>query len=99
MSTDRAGRYFVSILCELGTEALPLSPKTGGVGLGQKDLFVTSDGFTSGDPRYTRKYAAKLACLPGEGVLSEEGFWSAPRTLARQGGVCQRVKRPATTAA
>ena len=32
-----------------------------GIDVGIKDLFVTSDGFKSGNPRHTAKYAAKLA--------------------------------------
>jgi len=49
ISKDRANRYFISCLCEID--------------LGLKDLFVTSDGFKSGNPKYTTKYAAKLAYL------------------------------------
>jgi len=63
ISKDRAGRYFVSCLCQKDTEALPVVPKTTGVDLGLKDLFITSDGFKSGNPKYTKKYATKLTYL------------------------------------
>lgn len=61
VSKDTAGRYFVSCLCEFEPTLLPVTDKKVGVDVGIKDLFVTSDGFKSGNPRHTEKYAAKLA--------------------------------------
>lgn len=61
VSKDFSGRYFVSCLCEVETESLPTTSKMVGIDLGLKDLFVTSDGHRSGNPRYTAKYAVKLA--------------------------------------
>lgn len=61
VSKDHAGRYFVSCLCEFDSTLLPVTDKKVGVDVGIKDLFVTSDGFKSGNPRHTAKYAAKLA--------------------------------------
>ncbi|WP_299022244.1 RNA-guided endonuclease TnpB family protein [uncultured Photobacterium sp.] len=61
ISKDCAGRYFVSCLCRFAPNPLPISKKTIGIDLGLKDLVVTSDGFKSGNPRYTDKYAKKLA--------------------------------------
>ena len=61
VSKDQAGRYFVSCLCEFEPTLLPVTDKKVGIDVGIKDLFVTSDGFKSGNPRYTAKYAAKLA--------------------------------------
>ena len=58
---DQAGRYFVSCLCEFEPTLLPVTDKKIGIDVGIKDLFVTSDGFKSGNPRHTAKYAAKLA--------------------------------------
>lgn len=58
---DQAGRYFVSCLCEFEPALLPVTDKKVGIDVGIKDLFVTSDGFKSGNPRHTAKYAAKLA--------------------------------------
>ena len=40
---------------------LPVTDKKLGIDVGIKDLFVTSDGFKSGNPRHTAKYATKLA--------------------------------------
>ena len=57
---DQAGRYFVSCLCEFEPTLLPVTDKKIGIDVGIKDLFVTSDGFKSGNPRHTAKYAAKL---------------------------------------
>ena len=61
VSRDHAGRYFVSCLCEFEPTLLPVTDKKVGIDAGLKDLFVTSDGFKSGNPRHTTKYAAKLA--------------------------------------
>lgn len=61
VSKDQAGRYFVSCLCEFEPTLLPVTDKKVGIDVGIKDLFVTSDGFKSGNPRHTAKHAAKLA--------------------------------------
>ena len=61
VSKDHAGRYFVSCLCEFEPTLLPVTDKKVGIDVGIKDLFVTSAGFKSGNPRHTAKYAAKLA--------------------------------------
>ena len=61
VSKDQAGRYFVSCLCEFEPTLLPITDKKVGIDVGIKDLFVTSNGFKSGNPRYTAKYAARLA--------------------------------------
>lgn len=61
VSKDQAGRYFVSCLCEFEPTLLPVNDKKVGIDVGIKDLFVTSDGFKSGNPRHTAKYASKLA--------------------------------------
>ena len=61
VSKDHAGRYFVSCLCEFEPTLLPITDKKIGIDVGIKDLFVTSDGFKSGNPRHTANYAAKLA--------------------------------------
>lgn len=79
ISKDRAGRYFVSCLCEFEAEALPVVAKTTGVDLGLKDLFVTSDGFKSGNPKYTAKYAAKLAYLQRKLAKKQKAPTTAPR--------------------
>lgn len=63
ISKDAAGRYFVSCLCEFEPASLPISPKTVGIDVGLKDVFVTDTGFKSGNPRHTAKYAARLALL------------------------------------
>lgn len=60
VSKDQAGRYFVSCLCEFEPTLLPITDKKVGIDVGIKDLFVTSDGVKSGNPRHTTQYAAKL---------------------------------------
>ena len=61
VSKDAAGRYFISCLCKVDTEALPITFKMVGIDLGIKDLFVTSDGHRVNNPRHTARYARKLA--------------------------------------
>jgi putative transposase len=61
VSKDKAGRYFVSILVEEYIQPLPPNKNQVGVDMGIKDVVVTSDGFKSGAPKYTRKYEKKLA--------------------------------------
>ena len=73
ISKDCAGRYFVSCLCEIEAEELPVVAKTTGIDLGLKDLFITSDGFKSGNPKYTTQYAAKLAYLQRQLAKKQKG--------------------------
>ena len=61
VSKDKAGRYFVSFLVDEDIKLLPVSNSVVGVDVGLKDIIVTSDGYRSGNPKYTNKYAAKLA--------------------------------------
>jgi putative transposase len=82
VSKDAAGRYFVSCLCEFEPEALPVTPKMVGIDLGLKDLFVTSDGHRTDNPRHTAKYAARLA--KAQRRLSKKQRGSKNRAKARQ---------------
>ena len=82
VSKDTAGRYFVSCLCEFDAQALLITPKMVGIDLGLKDLFVTSDGHRTGNPRYTAKYAARLA--RAQRRLSKKTLGSRNRAKARQ---------------
>src|SRR5690554_1613758 len=82
VSKDSAGRYFVSCLCEFTPETLPVTPKMVGIDLGLKDLFVTSDGHRTGNPRHTAKYAARLA--KAQRRLSKKKLGSKNRAKARQ---------------
>lgn len=55
-----SGKYFVSFMCEVEQVLKPITGKAVGVDVGIKDVVVTSDGFYSGSPRFTYKYARKL---------------------------------------
>lgn len=61
VSKDCSGRWFVSLLCRFEPKSMPVNNKTVGIDLGLTDVVITSDGFKSGNPRYTAKYAKKLA--------------------------------------
>ncbi|QNI01953.1 IS200/IS605 family element transposase accessory protein TnpB [Halomonas sp. SH5A2] len=82
ISKDAAGRYFVSCLCKVDTEALPITPKMVGIDLGLKDLFVTSDGKKVNNPRHTARYARKLA--RAQRHLSRKQKGSNNRAKAKQ---------------
>jgi len=82
VSKDTAGRYFVSCLCEYDAQALPITPKMIGIDLGLHDLFVTSEGGRTGNPRHTAKYATKLA--KAQRALSRKRLGSANRAKARR---------------
>lgn len=82
VSRDSAGRYFVSCLCEFDPRTLPVTTKMIGIDLGLKDLFVTSDGHRTRNPRHTAKYAAKLA--KAQRRLSRKTLGSRNREKARQ---------------
>lgn len=56
-----SGRYFVSILVEEAVVRLPVVDSVVGIDVGLKDVFVTSNGVVSGNPRHTAKYATRLA--------------------------------------
>lgn len=82
VSKDAAGRYFVSCLCEFEAQTLPVTPNMIGIDLGLHDLFVTSDGQRTGNPRHTAKYAAKLA--KAQRRLSKKKLGSANRAKAKR---------------
>ena len=82
VSKDQAGRYFVSCLCEFDATLLPVTDKKVGIDVGIKDLFVTSDGFKSGNPRHTAEYATKLAKYQRR--LAKKKFGSKNRLKAKR---------------
>ena len=61
ISKDCAGRYFVSLLCRFEPVSLPVNNNKIGVDVGLADLFVTSNGDKSGNPKFTQRYADKLS--------------------------------------
>ncbi len=81
ISKDAAGRYFVSCLCEFDVKPMPISQNTVGIDLGLKDLFITSDGYKSGNPRHTKRHEQRLALLQCR--LSKKKKGSANRAKAK----------------
>ena len=90
ISKDHAARYFVSCLCEFEPTLLPVTDKKVGIDVGLKDLFVTSDGFKSGNPRHTTKYAAKLAKYQRR--LAKKKLGSKNRLKAKRKVACIHAK-------
>ncbi len=81
ISKDCAGRYFVSLLCEFEAKPMPISNKTVGIDLGLTDLFITSHGKKSGNPRHTLRYQSKLAYYQKQLAKKKKG--SKNRAKAR----------------
>ncbi|MFN2411234.1 MAG: RNA-guided endonuclease InsQ/TnpB family protein [Halomonas sp.] len=82
ISHDRAGRYLISCLCAFTPKAMPITPKTVGIDLGLTDLFITSNGAKSGNPRHLKRYGAKLAYLQRRLAKKQKG--SNNRVKAKQ---------------
>jgi putative transposase len=61
ITTDAAEGYFVSLLVEEDIKAVEVSPKIVGLDLGVKSMVITSDGHTSGNPKFFHKDEKKLA--------------------------------------
>lgn len=60
ISKTPSGKYFVAFACEVEIIALPRTGRVAGVDVGIKDVAVTSDGYFSGAPKNTYKYARQL---------------------------------------
>ncbi len=60
---------------------MPISNKTVGIDLGLTDLFITSDGKKSGNPRHTLRYQSKLAYYQKQLAKKKKG--SRNRAKAR----------------
>lgn len=82
VSKDSAGRYFVSCLCEVQPEPLPVTSSIVGIDVGLTRLLVTDSGFKADNPRNTAKNAKRLALLQRR--LSRKQLGSKNRTKARQ---------------
>jgi putative transposase len=81
ISKNCAGRYVVSCLCEFEPVKLPVSPKTVGVDLGITHFAMTDDGSKYDNPRYTKKYVAKLAKV--QRTLSKKKLGGANRAKVK----------------
>lgn len=56
-----SGKWFVSVVCEVDIQPLPLTVGIVGIDVGIKQLAVTSDGLAMDNPRYTLRYERLLA--------------------------------------
>lgn len=60
VSKTASGKYFVSFMCEIEQTPKPSTGRIVGVDVGIKDVIVTSDGYSSGAPKFTYKYQREL---------------------------------------
>ena len=73
VSKDSANRYFVSFSVEEEVEQLPKNNEQVAIDLGITDVIVSSKGFSSGNPKYYKKYQKKLAKLQKQLARKEKG--------------------------
>jgi len=98
VSRDAAGRYFVSLLCEVEPKPLPPtrtadgSDKAVGVDLGLTDVCVTSDGFKSGNPRHLERDLAKLRRAQKSLSRKEKGSNNYQKRRRRVAKIHARIK-------
>ena len=78
---DTAHRYFVSVLVEEDIKTLPPVNEQIGLDLGLKEMVVTSDGHTHGNPKFFQKDEKKLARAQRRLAKKEKG--SKNRAKAR----------------
>lgn len=60
VSKDPSGKYWVAFSVEEDIQQFEKTNRAVGVDVGIKDVIVTSDGFHSGAPKHTYRYARKL---------------------------------------
>ena len=82
ISRDRAGRYFVSMICKHEPKPMPVTAKTIGIDLGLNHLIITDDGTKIDNPRHIKRYENKLAYLQRK--LSRKKKGSRNRDKLRQ---------------
>ncbi|MFG0773334.1 RNA-guided endonuclease InsQ/TnpB family protein [Vibrio plantisponsor] len=82
ISKDKAGRYFVSMLCEFESKPMPVTAKTVGIDLGLNNLFITDSGEKVDNPRHTKRYENKLSHLQRQLPKKKKG--SKNRDKVRQ---------------
>ncbi len=73
VSKDSANRYFVSFSVEAEIEHLPKNSEQVAIDLGITDVIVSSKGFSSGNPKYYKKYQKKLAKLQKRLAKKQKG--------------------------
>ncbi|MEV4006859.1 transposase [Actinomadura sp. NPDC049753] len=81
VSRDAAGRWFVSLLCQVAVEPLEPTDKAVGLDVGITALVTTSAGEKVGNPRHERSDRRRL--LKAQRVLSRREPGSARRAEAR----------------
>lgn len=73
VSSNSIGKYYISFPVEEDIEALPVVGRMVGVDRGLKDVVVTSDGYKSGNPKNTIRYAKRLKLLQRQLRLKVKG--------------------------
>ncbi len=87
-----SGKYFVSLLVDEKIQALPVVNSTIGIDVGIKDVVVTSDGWKSGNPQYTNKYAIKLARLQRRLSKNQKGSLNKAKAIKKVARIHEKIR-------
>lgn len=86
VNKDPCGHYFISMACEVEILPLPTRKNAIGVDVGVKDVVITSEGYKSGAPKYTYRYARQLK-------MAQRRLSKKPKGSGRRRNQQQRVAR------
>jgi putative transposase len=91
ITKDCAGRYFVSLLVEEEIAPLPVTAKMVGLDLGLKSMVITSEGHTSGNPRFFAKDEKKLAQAQRRHARKRKGSKNRERARKKVARIHARI--------
>ena len=73
VSRDSIGQYYIAFTVTMDIEKLPPNGKKVGIDLGVKSVIVTDEGYQSGNPKNTERYAKQLKKLQRQLRLKKKG--------------------------
>jgi putative transposase len=91
VTKDSANRYFVSILVEEDITPWPVVNKEVGLDLGLKSMVITSDGHTSGNPKFFAKEEKKLARAQRQLAKKKKGSKNRAKAKHRVAKIHARI--------
>lgn len=96
ISKTSTGKYFVSILCDTGTECVPKPKITEegsiGIDLGLKDFAVTSEGEVIENPKFLRKKIERLKVLQRRASKKKKGSKNRKKANKRVALLHEKIK-------
>jgi len=86
-----SGKYFVSMVVDITPALLPEIGKCVGIDFGIRRLATTSDGEYIGNPKYSRKYARKLAKAQKAFARTQKGSNRRKRTAQKIAKIHEKI--------